>query len=464
MVRSRRGHPSDDDDEDDEDEEVERPRRTSRRIARGPVPSRRHRERLGPVQRWRGPRGDDADDDEDEEEPQAVRSAAGRGSRTTGWKGTSRPPVFWRARDSLYFEPLVALAIVVLLIVGLYAFTQTWPPVYVVESDSMQHGTTDILGLINTGDLVLAQKVSVGSVVPYVVGLSTGYRTYGEYGDVLLYHPNGGGVTPVIHRAIVYLDWNSVTSSYSAPELNGLACGTPATAAYATQSIPGGAPGCATSNLRGSIQLFHVGWKSVNVTIDLSSSALGQHSGFVTMGDNNYAGCPSSCIDQSGASAAQISALVEPGWVVGVARGMIPWFGAVKLLLEGNAAEVPAQSWEFLALTLVGAILLGFGVHYVLRAEGNESPLRRAEEADDEDEEQGDDDDEPPRRRRIRGLASWRHRDADEEDPTERGDDLAASRRRDLPPAAGTVGRRGRPRPRVRRTERSRRRGKDEDL
>ncbi len=388
----------DDDDDPDEDEEVEsrksRPRKkpshssTKKTSARHP----------SSVRRWKA----SADDEEEDTESRPA----------------DRKTVYWRARDSLYFEPLVALAIVVLLIVGLYAYTQNWPPVYVVESDSMQHGSNDQLGLINTGDLVLAQKIANSSITPYVIGMQTGFSTYGEFGDVILYHPDGTGSTPVIHRAILFLVWNPGSSSYSAPDLAGLPCGNATNAVYASTGTQGE---CGTSGLTGTLSLYHIGWMSVNVTVDLGAPALGQHSGYLTMGDNNYlCAQPGDCVgepDQTGTSIPVISSLVEPGWIVGVARGMIPWFGAIKLLLSGSASEVPSQSWQYMALTIIGLIALAFGVHFVLRREGIETPLRKEEEAE-EAETKGDEEapEESPEKHRFLGsLRPW-HRTEDEEE------------------------------------------------
>jgi signal peptidase len=433
----------------DEDEEEESERRR---------PSRRHRHRSGrsgrptPVRRWRSGR-------EDEEEEEHLPGVPGK------------KPIFWRARDSLYFEPLIAVAIIVLILVGLFAYTQNWPPVYVVESDSMQHGSNDVLGLINTGDLVLAQKTSTSSIVPYFAGMQTGYSTYGEYGDVILYHPNGQAGTPVIHRALLYLDWNGTTGSYSAPELAGLPCGNPATAAYATPgtpATPGSPANCGTTNLAGTLDLFRIGWMSVNVSLSLGTADLGDHSGFLTMGDKNFV-CsgPGDCIglpDQGGSSPVAISSLVEPGWVIGVARGMIPWFGAVKLLLDGQASMVPPQSWEFLGLTIVGVILAAFGIHYALRAEGIETPLRKEEEEEERAAEEEDEDEEEDRARRwLRALRPW-HREEEEEDEEE--EEVTPRRRtKSSSKSAPARGRRGRPRPQVRRSEKARKhRGNDDHL
>ncbi|MGI0151930.1 MAG: hypothetical protein ACREC5_08345, partial [Thermoplasmata archaeon] len=268
--------------------------------------------------------------------------------------------MYWRARDSLWFEPLVALAVVFVLLVGLWAYTQNWPPVYVVESESMQHGLNDEVGLINTGDMVLAQKIAPSSVVPYIVGQQTGYSTYGEFGDVLLYHPNGNDqATPVIHRALVYLE-HQAGGTWTIPELSPLPCSTTAHPFYSVSSSP---DGCGTSGLSGTLILYGIGWQSVTVTIPLNS--MGSTSGFVTMGDNNFIpGHPGTGEpDQTFG----ISALVQSGWILGVARGMIPWFGAAKLLLEGDASMVPSQSWGYMGGTLALVVLGGCGMHLLWR-------------------------------------------------------------------------------------------------
>jgi signal peptidase I len=437
-----RDDPDDEDLDDDEEETAPPPRRRhSKERPRSRAKTSRPR---APVKRWKGSSDDEAGDDDDDAE-----AAAG---------AEKKPPVFWRARDSLYFEPLVALAIVILLVVGMYAYTQNWPPIYVVESDSMQHGPNDVLGVINTGDLVLAQKISNSSIVPYVAGWKTGYSTYGEYGDVLLYMPNGASTTPVIHRALLFLSLNA-NGTWSASDLAGLPCGSESNAVY---SFPDMLNPCQTSGVTGTLDLFNIGWNPVNVSISLSTSTLGAHSGYLTMGDNNFvkpcsgASCIGLTDPQEG-----ISQLVEPGWIIGVARGMIPWFGAIKLALEGQASMVPPQSWEFLGLTVVGLLLLALGIHYLLRAEGVEDPRRKAEEEEAEDERderdrEDDDDDRPTRSSRfLSALRPWRRAEDDVD-----GDDEAPAPRRTGKSTSPTPlkGRRGRPRPHVKRSEKPKRR------
>ena len=459
MPRSSPGHRrrDDDDEDDDEGEEVEEeddedeeetppPRRPRHEPARR---SRRHR-RPPPVRRWRSSQDEDELEEESEEEVGPPGSAP--------WQ---KKPIYWRARDSLFFEPLVALAIIVVLLVSLFAYTQNWPPVYVVESQSMQHGSSDQLGLINAGDLVLAQKVPTSSITPYVTGLQTGYSTYGEYGDVLLYWPNGQGPTPIIHRAILYLQWGTSAAHpsgyYNATDLLGLPCGTPATAVYSTPGTPASAgtpANCGVTDLTGSLNLYRIGWTSLNITLTLAAPALGDHSGFVTLGDNNTE------VDQAGLVTAANSALVEPGWIIGVARGMIPWFGAVKLLLEGESSRVPTQSWEYLGLTLVSVILVAFGVHYALRTEGIETPLRRREEEAARAEGEAEPA-EPSLSHRI--WTRLRHRRPEDEEEEEAEE--PRQRRTRPPPSHPPSPRRGRPAPRVRRAERSRKpRDSDDEL
>ena len=443
-ARSRR-HEDDDldevdvdepDSDDDEEDEEPAPRR------RGHAPPRRTRRRphRPPVRAWRA-----SDEDEEEEEEEGPAG----GPQPLPWR---KKPVFWRARDSLFFEPLVALAVIVVLLVSLFAYTQNWPPVYVVESNSMQHGPSDHIGLINAGDLVLAQKVPFSSITTYMVGLSTGYSTYGEYGDVVLYWPNGQGGTPIIHRAIVYLEWDPA-GFYNATIPAGLACGPQPDPVWSYSITAGGTPMCQSTHLDGFLHLYHVGWNSTNITINLTPSVapatLGDHSGLLTMGDNN------SIPDQT----RPISSLVEPGWVIGVARGMIPWFGAVKLLLDGNAGNVPGESWELMGLTIVGAIAVAFGIHYALRTEGIETPLRRREdeEAAAEAEAEGEPE-EPPAHRWWPHLR--RHDEEDEEDEVQE-----VRRRRTRPPPTTERGRRGRPIPHVRRYARpKKRRDSDDEL
>ena len=150
------------------------------------------------------------------------------------------------------------------------------------------------------------------------------------------------------------------------------------------------------------------------------------------MGDNNIAS------GQGIPDEPALTSLVQPGWIVGVARGMLPWFGSVKLLLNGNAQEVPTQSWEFMGLAVAGLVGLALGFHYLLRAEGIEDPRRKAQEEPEEPDEA------PPDHGR-----SWRHpfRSLDDEEDAPHGASKASHRSHGGTSHDGSAG--GRPRPRI---------------
>jgi hypothetical protein len=263
----------------------------------------------------------------------------------------------------------------------------------------------------------------------------------------------------VIHRALIFLQWVPSVRKYDAFGLAGLPCGTQPGAKYAT---PGTNNSCGTTDLTGTLDLFHVGWSDVNVTIDLQPSFLGTHSGFITMGDNNInAGLGT--YDQS--SGFELSQLVEPAWVIGVARGMIPWVGALKLWIEGSPTtpEVPPQSWQFLGLTFAGVILLAFGLHYALRVEGIEDPRRKAEEEGDEEDEPEESEGSAARARSfLRSLRPWSAPKEDVEEEDEPPRSVHRSGRKPAPQPS-TRARRGRPKPKVRRGAKPKRPADDDD-
>ena len=450
----RRGEPEDPEDDSDSDDESDPEEPEDEETT--PAPPRRsasahRRSATRPVRPWTI---EDLDEEGDD-----LRAAEEEVKKTGGWWSdlvqSLRRPVFFRARDSWYFEPLLALAIIVLLLVSLYAYTSNWPPVYVVESGSMQHGSGDTVGLINTGDLVLVKHVDPSTVTTYVEGEQTGYTTYGEYGDVVLYHPNGDtSVTPVIHRAILYLEWVPSAQAFTAPSLVGLPCGSAPDADYSVSGAPGG---CAWSGLVTTITLYHVGWRSATVVIPLAT--LGHYSGFVTMGDNNlnHDTPPQGETDQM----LGISGLVSGGWIIGVARGMVPWVGAFKLLIEGNAGAVPTQSWQFLALTLSAIVLAGFGLHYLFRVEGIEDPRRleeeRKEARDKSEEAEGGPEEweERPKGSRWKGLHRWLATPEEEEEEATEPSRRSAKPAPHAPPRKehGSAKPRGRPHPAVKKTK-----------
>ncbi len=100
------------------------------------------------------------------------------------------------ARDLLWVVAVVGgFALVLFLIAG------TWPALVTIESESM-------VPHMNVGDLVfVVDEDRFGSLRTWEEGSQAGYATFGDYGDVIIYRPNGEDrVNPIIHRAMAYSD------------------------------------------------------------------------------------------------------------------------------------------------------------------------------------------------------------------------------------------------------------------
>lgn len=112
-------------------------------------------------------------------------------------------PAVSLARDLLWVVAVVGgIALV------LYLFAGTWPAVVTIESESMVPN-------MNVGDLVLVvDEDRFGSLVTWSEGQRTGDPSFGDYGNVIVYRPNGvDTVHPIIHRAMTYVDTAAVMES-----------------------------------------------------------------------------------------------------------------------------------------------------------------------------------------------------------------------------------------------------------
>jgi signal peptidase I len=262
----------------------------------------------------------------------------------------------------------IAVAIILVLILGLFAYSGLWPPLVVVESESMQHSdNTSYIGVIDTGDLVIVKKISsLSDVKTYVASLNDGYKTYGDYGDVVIYNRDGSVLaTPVIHRALVELEFNSTSYSFDIPSL--------ANVPVEKWSVNGQHSGV-WYGLTSTLELYHVGYRDQTIIISLSTilnyyktNDIVPHGGLITKGDHNL------YYDQS-PSANIAHQPVTAEWVVGEARGEIPWFGLIKLWVGGNMPEQTPDNSKtdlILAIAVIIAIPITMDVtEYILRSRG----------------------------------------------------------------------------------------------
>ena len=292
-------------------------------------------------------------DDEEDEESEGL------------WKGLVR-------------DLLVAGIIVVIVLVGIYVYTGVWPPLVVVESQSMQHsGTESYFGVIDTGDMVFQQAApNRADVVTYLEGRASGYATYSDYGDVIIFR-HGSDPTPVIHRAIMYVTLHN-NGTYATADVDRLSqlTGWEATTDSGPITCP---PTCSGLYLR-TLTIHRMGFRqNLGITFDFANSFLffAPRSGYITMGDYNAAfiSCATPPFDPCAGTPYDRQWLPVQGDIIGRARGEFPWFGLLKLTLQPTITccsgwgdpEAPKNSWDSLVVSLVVLFAFPFILEYAAR-------------------------------------------------------------------------------------------------
>jgi signal peptidase len=262
---------------------------------------------------------------------------------------------FLSSIKSFIIAPLVFL----IILGAVFAYSGIWPPLVVVESKSMQHGTESSIGIIDTGDIVVVKDVSsVSDVVPYLDGVATGYKTYGEPGDVIVYYKSGMA-KPIIHRAICNLIFNKTGGGFDIPALKDIPS--------EMWALPGAEK--VWWNIKTTLELYDIGYMRINVEIKLGSmlAQMGSsaHGGLITMGDYNWFvedNVLKGRIDQSAISAVRNEPIIAD-WIIGKARGELPWFGLLKLYVSGGVpSDAPKNSQTNLLVSLALIIVVPIGL------------------------------------------------------------------------------------------------------
>jgi signal peptidase len=233
-------------------------------------------------------------------------------------------------------HPLVALVrdlLWVFLVVGgialtLYLVSGTWPAVVTVESKSM-------VPHMNVGDLVfVVEEDRFGPLTSWEQGKQTGFKSFGDYGDVIIYRPNGNtNIHPIIHRAMVYVEKDETIPWY----IN-IFGGQSTPDRYAPASILNGQ----LISENGSV-LARLDQKGIWIpTSDIGPGTGCQvpyeparDGGYISKGDNNQN------IDQVGSiqGIGQINP-VDREWIVGKSLFAIPLLGYPALHLPEFAALI----------------------------------------------------------------------------------------------------------------------------
>jgi signal peptidase len=173
----------------------------------------------------------------------------------------------FRNSDNFWIGLLNDLLFVALMIGMIMLISQiglgTPKPAVAVESGSM-------LPNIGIGDVVIIQSAQRTQIISYSEGLLSGYTSFDEYGDVILYRKYGSSTdTPIIHRAMEWVEEG--------------------------QPMWSGGPDA-------------------------------PHSGYITKGDNNME------IDQK--TSTSMLQPVKEEWIIGVARWHVPWVGYISLAVH----------------------------------------------------------------------------------------------------------------------------------
>lgn len=213
-----------------------------------------------------------------------------------------------------------AVIIVPMVIGALYLYTGMLRPLSVVESKSMQHSNDrSYIGIIDTGDMIIMRSPDKKPIVTYIEGISKKYSKFGSYGDVIIY--NREGKNPVIHRAILWLNYDDISKKWSAMALKDCGVNWKSDGGY--------------DDLKGILKID--GLPSFN----LGHLKGREHSGYLTKGDNNNYFDQDLIYSDYG---------IHPGTVQNselkaIADVEIPWIGCLKLLVSNkNVDQIPLNS------------------------------------------------------------------------------------------------------------------------
>lgn len=280
---------------------------------------------------------------------------------------------------------LIAVIVMVIIIGGLWGYTGNWPPMVVIESSSMMHGDDSSVGTIDTGDLVLVKDIGNdrNNVKTYVQGKKTGYETYGSYGDVIIFRKNGISETPVIHRAVVWVEYN--TSGHNIITVD--------KQPFSVRSFD--VPSMGKYNVTEVwIENFKPNGHNLSIKLGLillnfQRNGREPHSGFITKGDNNKD------IDQTSNLADSKGRPVEPvdpHWIVGKAEGELPWFGLIKLYIGGETSEPDKTPPPTSVRMLIVSIVLIIIIPIILDLTFSYISKRRKKRQEESDKEEGESD------------------------------------------------------------------------
>lgn len=250
---------------------------------------------------------------------------------------------------------IAVVGIIVIVFLGAYvtinSISGTDSPLSVIMSSSMQHDPDNSqIGVIDTGDVAIVFSPDRAEIQSYVQGTTTGFSSFGDYGSVIIYD-RGSDKNPVIHRAIVYLNYDSETKTWNSPELG----------SYKGQwSVTNGT----YTSMTGTLTFKDITQSKKDVSINLDT--IEQNSGYLTMGDNPLT---NRYFDQTGI----VNHPINEKDIVGVPQLEIPWFGVIKVWMnpskQSYLSHVPNSIACLVMLFVTIFVLIFFSDIFSLRNE-----------------------------------------------------------------------------------------------
>ncbi len=251
------------------------------------------------------------------------------------------------ARDLIW-----VVAVVGCIALALFLICGTWPAVVTIESESMVPN-------MNVGDLVVVvQKDRFGDLQTWDDGNESGYKKFGDYGDVIIYRPNGAtdmwasigllplskAQHPIIHRAMTWTEAGQPIPSY----LN-IYRGKVTPNGYLPLTVSGETPEgskiLSTDSMTDPVLNYTSGSRDLimqtpqgNYVLPAGSivpnsgyvrdtDTIATHGGYITKGDNNN-------FSDQGYLTIPGTGTVEPvtkEWVIGKALFTVPYVGLLPL-------------------------------------------------------------------------------------------------------------------------------------
>jgi len=255
---------------------------------------------------------------------------------------------FWTSDNAkiVFFRDIfIAFLAVLIVLTLLWGYTGQWfaAPMVAIESGSMEHPDNPPfgrLGTIDAGDMVLVQKVTNHDDLITHGGnyggaqARNGWQSYGDYGDVVIYKPLGNDNTPqIIHRLMCWVELRiqGNTTTYTIAE-------------YGIFN-------------EDNLDIPDLGINPVTESRSHQPWMNWDHSGYITMGDNN------DICDQVTSLCPQP---LQLEWITGKARFEIPWLGTINLFFDdiltgGNTVQNVHQD-SLICLGIVIALLISIPI------------------------------------------------------------------------------------------------------